>query len=186
MSENENLTNPVEENKSDVPEVETSVDDKIISIKESELKAMHNDVAQNKDKYLRLLAEFDNARKRMDRERLEFIKYANEDLIVEFLGIVDDLERTVNAAKVKHQDDSAFVKGIDLVMNNIDKLLKKNGVKVVEAKGKIFDPHSHEVLMQEERDDCEDNVILEEFQKGYMLGEKVVRTAKVKVGKKKS
>ncbi len=72
-----------------------------------------------------------------------------------------------------------------MVMKHLHDLLKKNGIKAMDAKGKKFDPNCHEVLMQEETDKAEDGIVLEEFQKGYMLGEKVARTAKVKLAKKK-
>lgn len=159
--------------------------EKEITIKESEHARLIEEAAKYKDQYVRLYAEFENARKRMEREKQDFIRYANEELIVEFLNILDNLERSVESARANHQDYNAFVKGIELVMAHIHDMLKKSGVKPIEAKGKMFDPHSHEVLMQEETDKHEDGLVLEEFQKGYSLGGRVVRTAKVKVAKKK-
>ncbi|OGX38236.1 MAG: nucleotide exchange factor GrpE [Omnitrophica WOR_2 bacterium RIFCSPHIGHO2_02_FULL_52_10] len=156
-----------------------------MTIKESEHARLIEEAAKYKDQYVRLYAEFENARKRMEREKQDFIRYANEELIVEFLNILDNLERSVESARANHQDYNAFVKGIELVMAHIHDMLKKSGVKPIEAKGKMFDPHSHEVLMQEETDKHEDGLVLEEFQKGYSLGGRVVRTAKVKVAKKK-
>jgi len=161
------------------------VKDKVIKVKASEHAKLIEDAAKYKDQYVRLYAEFDNARKRMDKEKLDFVRYANEELIIEFLAILDNLERTVESAKANHQDYTAFVKGIEMVMAHIHDMLKKNGVKAIEAQGKMFDPHSHEVLMQEESDELEDGIVIEEFQKGYSLGERVVRTAKVKVATKK-
>lgn len=159
--------------------------EKVLKVKESEYNKIIEEAKEYKDKYMRLYAEFDNARKRMDREKQDFVKYANEGIIGEFLDIMDNLERSLSAAEEKHQDYDAFLKGIEMVMANIYELLKRNNVKPIEAKGKIFDPHAHEVLMQEENDELEEGTVLEEFQKGYLLGEKVVRTAKVKVSKKK-
>ena len=149
------------------------------------MKKLVDEAAQSKDRYVRLYADFENARKRMEREKQEFVKYANEELLVEFLNILDDLERTVDAAKVKHQDYDAFLKGVELVMAHLYEMLKQNGVKPIDARGKVFDPHSHEVLMQEESDSYDDGVVIEDFQKGYTLDERVIRTAKVKVAKKK-
>ncbi len=163
-----------------------SVEEKMIKIKVSEHAHLIEEAAKYKEQYVRLYAEFENARKRMDREKQEFIRYANEGLIVEFLDILDNLERSIESAKAKHEDYEAFVKGIELVMANIHDMLKKNNVKPMKVDGKMFDPHRHEVLMQEERQDLDDGTVIEEFQKGYCLGEKVVRTAKVKVAKKKS
>jgi len=146
---------------------------------------LQQELAECKDKYVRLYAEFDNARKRAERERVEFIKYANEGLISEFLGILDDLERSVEAAKVKHEDYDAFLKGVEMVMGRVKELLKKNDVKAIKSVGGKFDPHQHEILALVDSDEHEEGDILEEFQKGYMLGDKVVRTSKVKVAKPK-
>lgn len=159
--------------------------DKPMTIKESEYKKIIADAAEYKDKYIRLFAEFDNARKRMERDRIEFIKYANEELLVDFLGVMDNLELSLLSAKQK-QDQDALIKGIEMVLSQAKDLLKKNGVVPIEAKGKLFDPHAHEVLTQEENDEYEDGTVLEEFQKGYRLGEKVIRTVKVKVSTKPS
>ena len=167
----------MEENKDELPEAE-------VEASSDELTKAQEELKEYKDKYLRLYAEFENARKRMERERQEFIKYANEDLIVEFLGVLDNLERSVEAAKAKHEDYAAFLKGIEMVMAHVHELLKKNDVVPIDAKGKKFDPHCHEVLLQEENKDVEEGTVLEEFQKGYKLGDRIVRTAKVKVSKK--
>ncbi|MCR4338132.1 MAG: nucleotide exchange factor GrpE, partial [Candidatus Omnitrophica bacterium] len=153
----------------------------MVEIKESEYQKLLKDLADYKDRYVRLCAEFENFRKRNDRERTEFVKYANEGLLTDFVGILDDLERSVEAASAKHQDYDAFLKGIEMVMAHIHDLLKKYEVKPLESVGKKFDPHRHEILMQFQSEDHEDGTVVEEFQKGYQLGDKVIRTAKVKV-----
>lgn len=155
-----------------------------IQLNKAEYEKLKAEAAEYKDKYIRLCAEFDNVRKRMDREKIEFTKYANEGLLGEFLTLLDDLERSVEAAKANHQDYSAFLKGIEMVMAHVYEMLKKNDVRPMESIGQKFDPHCHEPLMQVESDQHEDEVIVEEFQKGYFLGERVLRTAKVKVAKK--
>ena len=161
-------------------------EEKMISLKESEYQKLVTELADYKDKYVRLFAEFDNVRKRTERERIEFVKYANEGLLSEFLGILDDLERSTEAAKAKHEDYTAFLKGIEMVMAHIYEMLKKNNVKPMDSLGKKFDPHCHEALTLEETDKADDEAILEEFQKGYFFGERVLRTAKVKVAQKKN
>ena len=165
---------------------DTKSSDAVMQIKESEYQKLVEEAASYKEKYMRLVAEFDNARKRMERDKVEFIKFANEGLIEQFLEILDDLERTVAAAQANHNDYKSFLKGIELVMAHVNEMLKKNGVKPIETKGKIFDPRSHEALMQEEKEGVLEGTIIEEFQKGYLLGDRVVRTAKVKVAKCKS
>ena len=97
---------------------------------------------------------------------------------------MDDLERAVDLTESKHQDLPAFLKGGEMILAHLYELLKEYGVKPVEAKGKIFDPHFHEALMQVEDKDAPEHTVVEELQKGYLLNDKVIRTAKVKVSKK--
>ena len=157
---------------------------KMIKVDEAEYLALQNELKDLKDKHVRLYAEFDNARKRMEREKQEFVKYANENVIIEFLEILDDLERTFQAAKKEIPDhQSPFFKGLVMVMDRTKAFLQKNGVKPIKALGAQFDHNAHEVMMQEETDKHEDNTVIEVFQEGYYLGEKVVRTAKVKLAK---
>ena len=141
---------------------------------------------ETRDKYIRLCAEFDNTRKRHERERGEYVKYANERLLIDFLSILDDLDRTVDAARAQHQDYKAFLKGIEMVMARVQDMLKNYAVKPIEAVGHKFDPHYHEILMQAESDEVEGVQVVEEFQKGYCLGDRVIRTAKVKVAVEKT
>lgn len=154
---------------------------KMIKVSEAEYQSMQIQVEEFKDKYLRLLAEFENARKRQERERIEFIKYANEGVMTDFLNIVDDLERAVVVAKDKHQDYDSFLKGVEMVMSRVAELLEKHGVEEMDPVGKVFDPFAHEILMQEPTDQFDNGAVMELFQKGYKLGDRVIRTAKVKV-----
>ena len=160
-------------------------EEKTVLLKASEYEKLLKEVADYKDKYVRILAEFENVRKRNEREKADFVKYANEELLTQFLAILDDLERSVDAAKAKHEDYEAFLKGIEMVMAHVYEMLKKSSVKAIETKGKTFDPHLHEALMQEETEKFKEGTIVEEFQKGYTLDGRVIRTAKVKVAKEK-
>jgi molecular chaperone GrpE len=162
--------------------------DKEIKIKESkylELKQKAARADENFDKWLRLQADFDNARKRWEKQQSDFSKYAKEDVIVEFLSILDDLERTVDAAEKGQEDFKAFLKGIELILAHVYEMLKKEGVAAIEAEGKKFDPNMHEALMQRESDEVEEGIVLEELQKGYTLNGRVIRTAKVEVATNK-
>lgn len=167
------------------PSLEVPAKDKKITVRESDYRTLQQELKEYRDKYLRIYAEFENARKRMEREKFEFIKYAHEGLIEEFLAILDDLERSVEAARANHQDYAAFLKGVEMVMAHIYEMLKKNNVQPIEAAGKKFDPHLHEALLQEEADACDEGTVIAELQKGYMLGDRVVRTSKVKVATSK-
>jgi len=136
------------------------------------------------DKLLRLQADYDNLRKRVDKEKQEFVKYANEGIIAELLNVLDDMERAVDLAETKHQDLPAFLKGVEMILAHLYELLKENGIKPIDALGKAFDPNFHEALMQAEDKDKPDHTVLEELQKGYLLNDRVIRTSKVKVSKK--
>ncbi|MDE2027225.1 MAG: nucleotide exchange factor GrpE [Candidatus Omnitrophica bacterium] len=136
-----------------------------------------------KDKYVRLLAEFDNMRKRHERERQELIKYAHEEVIIECLKLYDDLERSLSAFKAREDTDANLVKGLEMVYNRMKDLMTKYEVRPIEAKGKPFDPHTQEILLQQETAEFPDGIVMEELEKGYTLGGRVVRTAKVKVAK---
>lgn len=162
-------------------------EEKSVTLKESEylkLKEGSDKAKEYWDKCLRLQADFENSRKRLEKERQEFFKFANEGLILELLNVLDDLERTVGLAEGKHQDLNAFLKGVEMILAHLYEMLKEYGVRPIESEGKIFDPHFHEALMQVEDNAKVEHTIVEELQKGYMLNDRVIRTAKVKVSKK--
>jgi molecular chaperone GrpE len=148
------------------------------------LKKKEEEYNQLWDKYLRTCADFENIRKRLEKERQDSVRFGNEEIIVELLNILDDLERTVSSAENKHQDLSTFLKGVEMVLAHLYEMLKRYGVKPVETQGKSFDPHFHEALMQAENSDLPEHTIVEELQKGYLLNGRVIRTAKVRVSKK--
>lgn len=162
-------------------------EEKVITLKESEYQKLKEEAAKAgelQDKILRLQADFENTRKRLEREKQDFLKFANEGIILELLNILDDLERTVELAESKHQDLSAFLKGVEMILAHLYEMLKEYGLKPIQAQGKLFDPHYHEAMMQAENKDLPEHTIVEELQKGYMLNERVIRTSKVKVSKK--
>jgi molecular chaperone GrpE len=136
------------------------------------------------DKYLRICAEFDNARKRWDREREELAKFSNLLLLRELIVINDELEHALMSFK-NHKGHEAIEQGVALTYNKLIALLKKEGVASIEAAGKKFDPHIHEIVGQKESADEFEHVVLIEVQKGYMLADKVLRTSKVIIGIKK-
>lgn len=169
------------------PQAAVPSEDKEIAIKESELVKLREDAAKASeywDRLLRQQAEFDNIRKRMEREKQDFLKFANEGLIAELLDVLDDLERTVGLAENKCRDVSVFLKGVEMILAHLYELLKRHGVKPLEAAGKQFDPNYHEALMQCDDASVPEHTVLEELQKGYLLHDRVVRTAKVKVSRR--
>lgn len=162
-------------------------EEKIVSLSEVEYQKLKEEADKAKeywDRLLRVQADFENTRKRLEKEKQDFVKFANEGLLLELLNILDDLERTVELAQSKHQDLSSFLKGVEMILAHLYEMLKEYGIKPIEAEGKIFDPHYHEALMQAENNDVAEHTVLEEMQKGYILNDRVIRTAKVKVSKK--
>jgi len=182
----EEKTNQKEEKKQTENQKEKQ-EEKIITLKESEYLKLKEEAEKAKeywDKILRLQADFDNSRKRLEKEKQDFIKFANEGIILELLNVLDDLERTVGLAESQHQDLSSFLKGVEMILAHLYEMLKEYGVKPIEAEGKIFDPHLHEAMMQVENKEIPEHTVVEEMQKGYMLNDRVIRTSKVKVSKK--
>ncbi len=188
-----NIEQKEQESKKEEPEIknqnaqERQEQKKMVTLTQEEYNKLKQEAEQSKEykeKILRLQADFDNFRKRLEREKQEFMRYANETLVVELLNIVDDLERTVELAQEKHEDFSAFLKGVEMILAHLYDLLKKYGLTTIEARGNIFDPNYHEALLKIETNEYPENTIVEELQKGYMLNERVIRTAKVKVSKK--
>ncbi len=144
-----------------------------------ELKKRLNEKTKLAETYLEQLkylkADFENYRKKVLKEREEFVNQANENLIKRLLIILDDFEKAIYSMKNKED-----LKGVELIYKNFWDLLKQFGLKRIEAKGKEFDPYYHEVLLKE-RSNKEEGTILEELQKGYLLNGKVIRHSKVKV-----
>jgi len=149
-----------------------------------ELEATKKQLEDEKDRFLRLNAEFDNFRKRTLKEREEFIKYANEKLILELIDVCESLERGLENAKNTDNKDK-LIEGMELIYKQFKNVLEKNGLTPIKALGEKFDPYKHEAMMQTLTDECEENTILEEFTRGYMLNNRVIRYSKVRVSKKK-
>lgn len=175
-----------EKNNKNQEEAAAKAADKLIMVKEAEYNALKESADKAKDHWdrlLRLQAEFDNTRKRLEKEKQEFVKFANEGIILELLDILDDLERTV-ALEESSKDVAVFLKGVEMILAKLYEMLKEYGVKPIVAEGKVFDPHLHEALMQIDNNDLPEHTVVEELQKGYVLNDRVIRTAKVKVSKK--
>ncbi len=132
------------------------------------------------DHLQRLQAEFDNYKKRVDREKAELIKYASAELVSELIDIMENLERGVASAKGSDDIDS-IVKGMEMVSTQLKDILGSRGLKPIDAVGKKFDPHYHEAMMMTPTDEYPYNTVIEEFQQGYMIKDKVIRYSKVRV-----
>lgn len=143
--------------------------------KKDEIERLKNELNECKEKLLRLQADSENYRKQLDREKEEFMRYSNEKLITELLDVIDNFERAI-----KNSHDP----GVKMIYNQFLNVLKAHGLKPIDALGKKFDPYYHEAFLQEESDKDE-GTIIGEFQKGYMLNQRVIRHSKVKVAKNK-
>lgn len=139
------------------------------------------DLQEMNQKYLRLYADFENYKKRVARDKEELIKYGNESLIYELLPVIDNLEMAL-----KHSNDtsSGVVQGVEVTLKELKRVLDKFGLAQIEAENKQFDPALHHAMSQVERDDVEDNTVVEEYRKGYKLKDKVLRPSLVAVSKK--
>ena len=137
---------------------------------------------KNYDSFLRVSAEFDNYKKRTAREMNDFRKFANESLIKDLLPVVDNLERALDSSDNDEKTDG-IAAGIELTLKEILKILDRFEVKPIEALGKNFNPCFHQAVLQEETSDQADNTVLKEFQRGYMLHDRLIRPSMVVVSK---
>ena len=134
-----------------------------------------------KNQYLRKQADFENYRRRMTRDKEDAVSFANQQLLLDLTSVIDDFERAVKSAD-ESRDYDAFHDGIVLIEKQLTSMLQRKwGLSRFDSEGEPFDPQKHEAVMTEPREDHEESVVLEDFQKGYMLHDRVLRSAKVKV-----
>ncbi len=144
---------------------------------EKELAEVNAALADAKDKYLRIAAEYDNYRKRSMRERDAIYADTVAQTVLALLPVLDNLER----AAAQPTADEAYAKGVEMTLSQFYTSLTKLGVKEIAAQGEQFDPNLHNAAMHVEQEGCDDNTIVEVFQKGFTMGDKVIRHATVKV-----
>ena len=142
-----------------------------------ELEKARTQAAEEHESYLRLAAEYDNFRKRSSRERDELYTVIRAETVEKFLPVYDNLER----AMAQPTADEAYKKGVEMTMIGLRQVLDALGVKIFGEAGETFDPTVHNAVMHEQNDELGENVLAEVFQKGFAVGEKVVRFAMVKV-----
>jgi len=171
--QNKNVEN--QEAEKSAEETSDSCDDKV--------KKLEAELEEWKNSYTRKLAEFQNFTKRKENEVAEMRKYASEGIIVKLLDNIDNLERAVDASKESQNFDS-LIEGVNMILNNLKNLLTEEGVEEIEAAGKEYDPYEHKAMITENKEELDDNVVVQVFQKGYKMKGKVVRPAMVTVNKK--
>ncbi len=156
-----------------------------LSMKEyEELKAKADERDAYCDKYMRAHAEFENARRRMEKDKADYARFASDSLILEFLPILDNLEIAEKHIK-ESKDFKAVQEGVDMIQVQIQKFLKDIGVERINTEGCKFDPHMHEPLEVVEADGKDDGDILAELKPGYKINGRLLRPASVKIAKKK-
>ena len=134
-----------------------------------------------KEQLLRAVADFDNYRKRIERERRELSDYAATDVLLELLPIIDNFERALQAPA---GGDEPFKKGVELIHKQMLDLLRKRGVTLIDALGADFDPNVHQAVIHEPSDEHREGEVMQELQRGYKLGDRLLRPAMVKVAKR--
>jgi molecular chaperone GrpE len=166
--------------KKDTKNSSKSLKEKIKSLEDGLVKESE-EIKRVSEKNIRLLAEFDNYKRRTQQERSNLLKYEGQSLAKSLLPILDDLNRTLEIDE--KTESNAIMEGIQLIVNKLDKILIDLGIEAFDSIGEEFDPDRHEALMSEKSKEKE-NVITKEFEKGYVYNDKILRHAKVVVSKK--
>jgi molecular chaperone GrpE len=149
---------------------------------DASLRELQREKEALQDRLLRTAAEFDNYRKRMDRERRELSEYAASDVLLELLPIIDNFERALQAQAGPEAE--GFRKGVELIHRQMLDLLRKRGATPIDAVGADFDPRFHQAVIHEPSAEHREGEVMQELQRGYMLGERLLRPAMVKVAKR--
>ncbi|ADI02411.1 nucleotide exchange factor GrpE [Syntrophothermus lipocalidus] len=149
---------------------------------EKELEEKTRESSENYERFLRALADMENMKKRFQREKEELLRFAARPLIEKLLPVIDDFARAVNASKTT-QDFDGLCQGVEMVQKKLLEVLRSEGVTPIEALNQQFDPQYHESLVVEDNPNLPDNVVIEEFQKGYMMRGRLLRPSLVKVAR---
>lgn len=166
----------------DLPETDIEIEEVVedlIDERDEKIKKLENEVADLKNKYAMAYADTENTRKRLQAEADQSKKYRIQSFAIEILPVLDNLERAL--ASDENKKDEGFYKGVQMIYNQLVEALKKEGVTEVDCLNKDFDPNFENAIMQEKIDGMESNKVVEVLQKGYMLKDRVLRAAMVKI-----
>jgi molecular chaperone GrpE len=156
---------------------------KNVTITDIELEKLKSEAAEFKDKYLRVLAESENARKRLQKEKQEMIQYALQNIIVDFLNPIDHMENALKYTQQMSEEVKHWAIGFQMILTQFKDVLTNNGVSPFDSEGKPFDPHFHEAVEAIVSRDFPPNTVIDESVKGYKMGDRIIRPARVKVSK---
>lgn len=162
------------------PEQEIPVTDSADEAGSAELEKLQAEVLEHQQRTLRVQADFDNFRRRTQKEKEDLGKYASSKLITELLPVIDNFERALQASEENPEFES-FSKGVSMIFRQLESVLATEGLTAMKSVGEPFNPEYHQAIMQVESDEYEEGIVVEEVQKGYMLKDKVLRPAMVKV-----
>jgi molecular chaperone GrpE len=170
------------------PEIKEDIDHKkqqqiSVTISNLELEELKHEAKEYKDKYLRVLAESENARKRLLKEKQETIQFSLQNLISEFLIPIDQLEQALKHAEASSSEVKQWCLGFEMILAHFKEVLSNNDVYSFVSVGNAFDPHLHEAVEIVETNEHPDGIVVAESIKGYKMGERVIRPARVKVSK---
>jgi molecular chaperone GrpE len=154
------------------------------TMEETKETTVEEEVVDYEEKYIRLLAELENTRKRMQKEKQESVRFAIENAISEILPIMDNFENALNFAKDSSNEIKNWAMGFHMILTQFKDILHNHGIVAFHSEGNQFDPHLHEAVEVAETDEHPEGVILKEFAKGYKSQSRTIRPAKVKVSKK--
>lgn len=151
-----------------------------VTIPRREYEDLREEAAAARDRMLRSLAEVENDRKRLDREKKEYLRFATEGVVSELLPVLDNFDR---ALKASPPGDDSYRQGVEMIYRQLKMVLEKQGLKEIEAEGQPFDPFFHEAVQEEESDEYPEGTVLEELQKGYLFQGRLLRPTAVKVSR---
>jgi molecular chaperone GrpE len=159
--------------------------DEMVKISRSELEDLRKQAAADSeyhDKMLRTMADMENLRKKLDRDRKDYINYANREMISELLPVLDNFDRALKSVE-KTEESAPYLQGVEMIYKQLEELLKKQGMEEIKALGEPFNPHLHEAVQTEETDSCPEDTILDVILKGYLFRGNMLRPAAVKVSR---
>ena len=168
----EDLTEQIDENQEEAPSEEVD-----------EMDLLKDQVKQEQEKYFRALADMENSRKRMQKEKHDTTRFAVENMINEFLAPLDNFENALSFAHQHSEETQNWAKGFEMILTQFKDILANHKVTSFQSEGLKFDPHLHEVIEMEETEKYEDGTIIQEFVRGYKCGDRILRPARVKVAK---
>lgn len=186
MNKDKNRQEPAE----DVDNEQTPINEPALESEEQSMETngkefeLENQITELKDKYLRLAAEFENFKRRTAKERLELIETASKDLMKDLLPVLDDFERAIKASNDEKASKESVKEGVDLIYNKLYTALQSRGLVSLNSQGEAFDTEKHEAITEiPAPDESLKGKVVDVVEKGYQLGEKILRYAKVVVGK---